>query len=495
MLGFGRYRKKHGSWPGRRRRRRRRLLSAAMLLALVAGSLVFLNYSSGGADRIGAYFSTPPGDEPPAEPGAEPVPKGPSKAELAARPETSPEAAAYRAAALELPGVEPGGVEGVYRSARDPSWASVRLRAANDDAPYFVFVRESDGEWRAQSSIRADEPEYADNEKAVLEGVPEDLVESIYPENLALAGNEEGLLVQPERPGKLPELGPAEFASRAPVVDGEPKGERARVDDALEGIERAVGGYEERHDGIAGAYVSDVNGGWGYGVRPDEPFFGASVIKVPIMVAVYRRMDEGKLALNDRFPTEAGDWAAGAGWLQWEAPGTVEHTVEDYLYMMMTQSDNVATNALMRKVGGAEYVNEVARDLGAKNTVIYQKVTSERGATPFLDNRTTPRDMAEMLREIASGQAASRISCEDMMYLMYQNNLDRWLEAGLPEGEEAANKTGWLFKVYSDAGIVAAGERPYVVAIFSKHGPDDVEAGKLLIKDVSKAVWEAQSRK
>ncbi len=499
MIGPNHHRKKRRPRrPGYRRRRRnplRRLGALAVLLALVAVSLFFLNYSSSSDSALdaGASSSAPAGDEAAAQAGAGTVSEGSSKEELTARPEASPEAAAYRAAALELPGVEPGGVEGVYRSTMDPSWASVRLRAADDDAPYYIFVRESGGEWRAERSIRADEPEAPENEKVVLEGVPKDLVQSVYPENLA--EEEAGLLVESERPGELPALGPAEFASRAPVVDGEPGRERGRVDDALAGIERTVGGYQERHGGVAGAYAIDVNGGWGYGVRPDEPFFGASVMKVPIMVAVYRRMDEGKLDLSDAFPFESGDVAAGAGWLQWEEPGTVEHTVEDYLYMMMTQSDNVATNALVRKVGGPEYVNEVARDLGARNTVLYQKITSERAATPFLDNRTTPRDMAEMLRKISTGQAASRISCEDMMYLMYQNDLDRWLEAGLPDTEEAANKTGWLFKVYDDAGIVAAGERPYVVAIFSKHGPDDMEEGKLLIKDISAAVWEAQSRK
>jgi beta-lactamase class A len=357
--------------------------------------------------------------------------------------------------------------------------------------PYIVFAREVGGEWRAEKAIRADEPEYPDNETVILDGVPEDLVASIYPENLA--EDPEGLLVEPERPGRLPDLGPVEFSPTRPVVDGEPGGDRGRVDDALGGISRAIEGYEAQYGGIAGAYVMDVNGGWGYGVRPDEPFFGASVIKVPLMIAVYRKMDEGELSLNDMFPTEEGDWAAGAGWLQWDEPG-IEHTVQDYLYMMMTQSDNVATNALMRKVGGPEYVNEVARDLGARNTVIYQKVTSERAATPYLDNRTTPHDMAKLLSAISTGQAASRISCEDMMYVMYQNDLDRWLEAGLPADTEAANKTGWLYKVYNDAGIVAVGERPYVVAIFSKYGPEDVEVGKLLIQDVSAAAWNAQSR-
>jgi beta-lactamase class A len=492
MLRMNRPKRKRRPRLRRRRSPWRRL---GALLTVVLGSVLFLSYSSGYFS--GSSESTGGGlrgneDRAVAEArGEREAPKGPTKEEVIGRPEGSPEAAAYRAVALELPGVEPGSIEGVYRSSRDPSWASVRLQPSGEDMPYIVFAHEEGGEWRAEKAIRADEPEYPDNETVALDGVPEDLVASIYPENMA--EDPEGLLVEPERPGRLPELGPVEFSPTRPVVDGEPGAERGRVDDALGGISGAVEGYEEQHGGIAGAYVIDVNGGWGYGVRPDEPFFGASVMKVPLMVAVYRKMDEGELSLNDSFPTEEGDWAAGAGWLQWDEPG-IEHTVQDYLYMMMTQSDNVATNALMRKVGGPEYVNEVARDLGARNTVIYQKVTSERGATPYLDNRTTPRDMAKMLSAIATGQAASRISCEDMMYVMYQNNLDRWLEAGLPADTEAANKTGWLYKVYNDAGIVTAGERPYVVAIFSKHGPEDVEVGKLLIKDVSAAAWNAQSR-
>src|SRR3712207_8804268 len=80
---------------------------------------------------------------------------------------------------------------------------------------------------------------------------------------------------------------------------------------------------------------------------------------------------------------------------------------------MMNQSDNVATNALVRLVRGADHVNEVARSLGAENTLLYQKLSSERAAVPSLDNRTTARDMATMLREIAEGEAASEKSCGD----------------------------------------------------------------------------------
>ncbi|QIN77846.1 hypothetical protein GBA65_04155 [Rubrobacter marinus] len=492
----------------RRRSPWRRYGVPVAVLAAAACAAFVLFASPGDSPSIGEYLSSARSDGAPPEAAvarpseageaeaAAPAEEAPVRVPVSEQREASPEAAAYRVVASEIPGAKPEDVEGVYKSTKDPSWASVRVDCPGGEGTYFVFAKQGgDGKWTVERSIRADEPEYPENENVLLAGVPEDLVKSVYPENLALEGGAEGLLVEPVKPGPVPEVEPASFSAPEPVTEGVDEGEQARVDEGLEPIRRAVEGYEKDHAGIAGAYVVDPGGGLGYGVRADEPFFGASVMKVPVMVAVYRRIDEGELALSDMFETEEGDWAAGAGWLQWEEPGEVPHTVEDYLYMMMTQSDNVATNALIRKVGGLEYVNEVAKDLGAKNTVLRQKVTSERAIVTGLDNQTTPRDMATMLAEVATGDAASEISCEDMLDLMYQNVTDRWLEAGLPDDVYAANKTGWLYKVYDDAGVVQEGEHPYVVAIFSKHGPDDVEAGKELIKDVSESAWKAQSHK
>ena len=58
------------------------------------------------------------------------------------------------------------------------------------------------------------------------------------------------------------------------------------------------------------------------------------------------------------------------------------------------------------------HVNEVARSLGAENTLLYQKVSSERAAVPSLDNRTTPRDMALMLEKIAEAPQKVRYRVE-----------------------------------------------------------------------------------
>jgi beta-lactamase class A len=129
--------------------------------------------------------------------------------------------------------------------------------------------------------------------------------------------------------------------------------------------------------------------------------------------------------------------------------------------------------------------------MGAEDTLLYQKVRSERGAVPALDNRSTPRDMATMMRHIAEGKAASEKSCGFMIDLMHEDKLDWWLDAGLPDGVDVANKAGWLYRVYDEAGIVEEDDHHYVIAILSKHGGADVDQGQKMIKGLSQTVWES----
>jgi len=492
----------------RRRRRTRRIV--VVLLTSLIGALLVLGYALGDTAGIGGYLANLPGESfstasreeevpaepegvspgtPDPEPDREPVP-GP-------QPDTSPEAVAYRLVASEIPNMDTDSIKGVYKSKLDPSWASVHAEGPRDEGTYVLFLQREDDSWKARKSVRADEPESPQYEKVVLDEVPEDLIKSIYPQGLAAAGSsgtgQSGLIAEPIETGELPTIEGTLAKPPEPETDASevPEDERERVDEGLEEARQEIEDYADDHEGTAGVYVQDVNGGFGYGVNPDETFFGASVMKIPLMVAVFRKIDEGEISLEDSVETEPGDWAGGAGWLQWEEPGKA-HLVQDYLWMMMTQSDNVATNAMLRLVGGPEYVNEVAEDLGASDTFLYQKITSERAAVLELDNTTTPRDMATILGKIASGTAASRESCQEMIEIMSQNELQSSIKDGLPKDVEAAKKGGWLYKVYDEAGIVWHEDRPYVIAIFSKHGSEDVEVGKALLRGISKAAYKAQ---
>jgi beta-lactamase class A len=477
----------------KRRRRRLPVVGILALLVLLTGALYFATRTPDGtADPSGSSDKGAPsqsGEEANSEedPAKGSNGGGTPEEEPAPDPEQpTPEAAAYVALAPELPGTTPQSIKGVYRSKIDDSWASVRFQPEDEGKPFVVFTHKDGKFWKAEKSVRADEPNYAKNDVVPLAGVPKDLLEYLYAENVFAAKLPEPEVEKMDLEG-LPDAGPAEFSSTEPVVDSVPESDRERVEKVLEGARQEI----EDYSGVAGLYVWDLEGDYGYGIRPDEQFFSASIIKVPIMVAVYREVDAGELEFSQEIEIKEEDWAAGAGWLQWEKAGT-KQTVGDLLLLMMTQSDNVAANALVRTVGGPDRVNEVARSMGAEDTLLYQKVSSERGAVPALDNRSTPRDMATMMRQIAEGKAASEKSCGYMIDLMHEDKLDWWLDAGLPDGVDAANKAGWLYRVYDEAGIVEEDDHHYVIAILSKHGGADVDQGQKMIKDLSQTVWEAE---
>src|SRR5215216_1360890 len=478
-----------------KRRRRRLPVGVLLLLVLIAGAVYVVTRTPDGTANLFGSSEKGARSESREEAKSEEVPakgleqgKSTPKKTAPDLEQPTPEAAAYVVLAPELPGTTPESIKGVYRSKIDKSWASVRVQPEQEGKPFVVFTHFDGQSWKAEKSIRADEADNAKNDVVPLSGVPKDLIEYIYAENVFAADVPEPKDEKIDL-DSLPDAGPAEFAPTEPVMDGVPESDRERVEKVLEGARKEI----ENYNGVAGLYVWDLEDDFGYGIRPDEKFFTASIIKVPIMVAVYRKVDAGKLDFSQEITIKEEDWAAGAGWLQWEKAGT-KQTVGDLLLLMMTQSDNVAANALVRTVGGADHVNDVARSMGAEDTLLYQKVSSERGVVPALDNRSTPHDMVAMMRQIAQGKAASDKSCKYMYDLMYQNELDWWLDAGLPYDVYAANKAGWLYEVYDDVGIVKAGDRPYVVAVLSKYGSGDVDQGEALIEELSRAVWEAQDK-
>ena len=279
-------------------KRRRRLWPVGVLVVLVllAGAVYVVTRTLDGT----ANLSDP--SEPSEEAKSEDAPaKGSDQGqstpeEPAPDPEqATPEAAAYVALAPELPGTTPKSIKGVYRSKIDESWASVRVQPENEKKPFVVFTHRGGQLWKAEKSVRADEPNYAKNDVVPLSGVPKDLIEYLYAENVFAAEGpepkEEKLDLE-----DLPDAGSADFSSTETVMDDVPESDRERVQKVLEGARQEI----EDYDGVAGFYVWDLDNDSGYGIRPDEQFFAASTIKIPIMVAVYRKVDQGELEFSQQ---------------------------------------------------------------------------------------------------------------------------------------------------------------------------------------------------
>ena len=113
--------------------------------------------------------------------------------------------------------------------------------------------------------------------------------------------------------------------------------------------------------GHIGFYYKNLVTGETDGSRQTELFQAASVIKLPILAAIL---------LQERLLVRDGDKVPGCGALQ-HISGTQAYDIESLCKLMITISDNTATNVLIRRFG-IEFLNERFRVLGLQETKIFR---------------------------------------------------------------------------------------------------------------------------
>jgi beta-lactamase class A len=130
--------------------------------------------------------------------------------------------------------------------------------------------------------------------------------------------------------------------------------------------------WKKKSSGIWGIWMEDLNTGEKWIWNEKQPFVAASMIKVPVMVAVYRAHALGKLCLSDRIELRREDRVGGSGVLQHLSYGT-KFTIQDLVTLMIIQSDNTATNLLIDRLG-KEFVQETLLALEMTDTVFINRL-------------------------------------------------------------------------------------------------------------------------
>ncbi|MCH7911012.1 MAG: serine hydrolase, partial [Candidatus Hydrogenedentes bacterium] len=140
--------------------------------------------------------------------------------------------------------------------------------------------------------------------------------------------------------------------------------------------------------------------GWTISHNPGRLFPSASLVKIPIMVALYQAEVKGHISLDDSFPILRRLKARGSGNLRYNKPGT-RFTVRELIYRMITESDNTATNVLANMFG-LEYYNAQFLNLGLSHTNFSRMIMDLRKRNRGIDNYTTAEDMAQVHAQMVS---------------------------------------------------------------------------------------------
>lgn len=204
--------------------------------------------------------------------------------------------------------------------------------------------------------------------------------------------------------------------------------------------------------GVYGFVVTDLVTGDSYGINDREIYTAASLMKLPVMMALYRESERGLVNLDSSYALSDADKVGGSGSIQGQKAGTV-YTLRQLARAMGQQSDNTAFHVISTKLG-SQTINKMITDIGMRDT-------------DFTENTTTPSDIALLFKKMWQGNLISNKSRDEILDSLTKTIYEQFLAAGIPEGVRVAHKYGREIHVINDAGIVF-GTHPTVITIMTK---------------------------
>ncbi len=253
-------------------------------------------------------------------------------------------------------------------------------------------------------------------------------------------------------------------------------------------LEEGVKANESHGSSLGVSVISPCGERWE--TRGDTRFPAASTVKIPIMIEIYRGIDRGDIALDDMHIVRPADQAPGSGVLQYMHAG-LQLPLGDLLYLMMSISDNTATNMLI-DVAGMDPINATMRDLGMVGSNLGRPMRGRLAVEGEQENLATPNDYTTVVKAILDEQAASPAACQAMITTLTLQQNHRRIGRYVPKSEAYrwGTKTGSNTGITNDVGFVQSPAGPMLIALYSQHSGDAV-ASEIVLSDIAKAAMQA----
>ena len=235
--------------------------------------------------------------------------------------------------------------------------------------------------------------------------------------------------------------------------------------------------------GDIGFYYKDLVSGDSFGYREKDMFQAASVIKLPIYAVVMKLWAEGKLSLSEKILCRDEDKLPPCGALYFFT-GDVEVDISTLCGLMITISDNAATNLLIRRFG-IDFLNAQFKEIGLKDTHIERLLFDAESSAKGLENRIVPAEIGALLESIYRHTFINEEVSARMEKLLLEQQINHKIPGYLPEGTPVAHKTGEDDGITNDVGVVY-GPKPYVICFASNF--TDVPAAERALRDIALAL-------
>jgi beta-lactamase class A len=265
-------------------------------------------------------------------------------------------------------------------------------------------------------------------------------------------------------------------------------------------LESRLAPLAEAHNGKVALAVKNLDTGESYYHNADEVMPTASLIKVAVLIELYRQAQEGKVKLTDRVTLRGADKVPGSGVLTDHFSDGAEFSLRDAGRLMIAFSDNTGTNLVLERIG-IKPVNKSMEEWGFPETRINAKVF--RGSTTSVDperkrryglGSTTAREMAGLMELLQTSDRLRPFYKLAVLNHLSKNADKDKFKRFLPEGVVVMHKDGSTNDTRTDAGLIYTPSGIIAVCVLTTNNKDHSwradNTGNLLCARVAKEVYD-----
>ncbi|MEI8406124.1 MULTISPECIES: serine hydrolase [unclassified Kribbella] len=244
--------------------------------------------------------------------------------------------------------------------------------------------------------------------------------------------------------------------------------------------------------GEFGVWLGRLDGVPVFEHQAERTHYSASTMKLPVAMAMMRKVEAGELAL-DQPVTVHNDFESAAGGRfgvnqdEDDAPGTWTHLGSQrslgwLATEMITRSSNLATNLVLELVG----VDAADAELGPGPSRVRRGIDDVAAKRAGISNEMSPAGLAAVLVAVGNQEGASGDYLRD---LLAGNQWNGEIPALLPPGTRVEHKNGWDTRIRHDGGIVRPADAdPFVLVVCTTSELPDADAQKL-IASIALEAW------
>ena len=224
----------------------------------------------------------------------------------------------------------------------------------------------------------------------------------------------------------------------------------------------------------------------------DRPLPGASTLKILILVEAHAQAIDGTFRWTDEHTLISSDVVGGTGSFQNEKIGS-SWTYLQYARRMISESDNTASNILLRRLG-MRNVNERAAKLGLPVSRFEREFMDFDARREGRENWTTAREMGRLVRAIFRREILTPAACDEMIAALERTSRGR-IAAGVPKEIAVGHKSGSIAGLRHDVGWVRVAGHPYVLSVFLDNilevPSESGDRGIAAIEAIARRVYDA----